>query len=176
MTLNFQLETSPCVLGIDPGFGRMGYGVIAKDARGAWRALAYGCVETSKSDPLPERLLVLHRELNALITKYHPTHCAVEKLFFFKNVTTAIDVGQARGVVLLAVAEHKLVLDEFTPLQVKQSMTGFGRADKGQVQKMVTMLLGLKDKIKSDDAADALAVALCAGQLVNFKKRIAGKK
>ena len=94
----------------------------------------------------------------------------MEELFFFKNVKTAIEVGQARGVILLTGVENKLPIDEFTPLQVKQAITGYGRAEKGQMQKMVAIVLGLKEKIKSDDAADALAVALCAGQSLWIKK------
>ena len=89
---------------------------------------------------------------------------AVEELFFFKNAKTAVDVGQARGVILLTAVENGLPVDEFTPLQVKQAMTGYGRAEKGQMQKMVAMILDIKEKIKSDDAADALAVAMCAGE------------
>lgn len=154
---------SEIILGIDPGFGRVGFGVIEK-GYGDWEAKVYGCIETSAKKSFVDRLAQIHEELVSLIKKYKPTRMAVEELFFFKNVKTAIEVGQARGVILLTAVENNLPVDEFTPLQVKQAITGYGRAEKDQMQKMVAMLLGLKCKIKSDDAADALAVALCAGQ------------
>ncbi len=152
------------ILGIDPGFGRVGYGIVKKDARGEWRMVVFGCLETSSKKSFVERIAEIHEELNAIIKKHQPTRMAVEELFFFKNVKTAIEVGQARGVILLTGVENKLPIDEFTPLQVKQAITGYGRAEKGQMQKIVAMILGMKEAIKSDDAADALAVALCAGQ------------
>ena len=109
-------------------------------------------------------------ELEEIIKKYQPTRMAVEELFFFNNAKTAMDVGQARGVVLLLGIQHGLPIDEFTPLQVKQGLTGYGRAEKDQMQKVVAMVLGLKGKIKSDDAADALAVAITAGQSLWLEK------
>ncbi len=159
-----QNNNAEVILGIDPGFGRVGYGIVKKDARGEWRNVAFGCIETSAKKTFVERIAEIYEELNAIIKKYHPTRMAVEELFFFKNVKTAIEVGQARGVILLTGVENKLPIDEFTPLQVKQAITGYGRAEKGQMQKIVAMILGMKETIKSDDAADALAVALCAGQ------------
>lgn len=158
------------ILGIDPGFGRVGYGIVEKDKKGEWKALGYGCIETSAKKSFIERIAEIHKELLKIITTYHPTRMAVEELFFFKNVKTAIEVGQARGVILLTGVENDLPIDEFTPLQVKQAVTGYGRAEKGQMQKIVAMILGIKEKIKSDDAADALAVALCAGQSLWIKK------
>lgn len=158
-----------CILGIDPGFGRVGWGIIVQ-AGSEWRMANYGCIETSMQDPFIDRLAGLHQEILKLIKKYQPTRMAVEDLFFFKNLKTAIKVGQARGVILLTAVENKISVDEFTPLQVKQSITGYGRAEKCQMQKMVQTILGLKKKIKSDDAADALAVALCAGQSLWVKK------
>ena len=155
---------SEIILGIDPGFGRVGYGIIKKNEKGDWKSVAFDCIETSAKKSFVERLAEIHEALEYIIKKYKPTRMAVEKLFFFKNVTTAIEVGQARGVILLTAVENGLPVDEFTPLQVKQAMTGYGRAEKSQMQKLVAMLLGMKEKIKSDDAADALAVALCAGQ------------
>lgn len=163
------------ILGIDPGFGRMGYGIIEKVAGNEWSAITYGCVATSPKETFVERLKTIHKEVTLLIKKYQPTRMAVEELFFFKNVTTAIDVAQARGVIILAAVENKLPVDEFTPLEVKQAMTGYGRAVKGQMQKIVALALGFKEKIKSDDAADALAIALTAGQhlwLSNLSKKI----
>ncbi len=159
------------ILGIDPGFGRVGYGVIEKVSTGRdWQCVAFGCIETSAKKSFVERISEIHEELVRLIKKYKPTRMAVEELFFFKNAKTAIEVGQARGVILLTGVENCLPIDEFTPLQVKQAITGYGRAEKDQMQKMVAMVLGLKEKIKSDDAADALAVALCAGQSLWIKK------
>lgn len=158
------------IIGIDPGFGRIGYGIIEQIAGRDWKALTFGCIETSMSDPFIDRLALLHQEILKLIKEYSPTRMAVEDLFFFKNLKTAIKVAQARGVIILSGVENGLPVDEFTPLQVKQAMTGYGRAEKGQMQKIVAMILGLKEKIKSDDAADALAVALCAGQSLWMKK------
>ncbi len=155
---------SEVILGIDPGFGRVGYGIIKKDAKGEWRNVVFGCLETSAKKTFVERIAEIHEQLNVIIKKYQPTRMAVEELFFFKNVKTAIEVGQARGVILLTGVENNLPIDEFTPLQVKQAITGYGRAEKGQMQKIVAMILGMREQIKSDDAADALAVALCAGQ------------
>ncbi len=157
------------IIGIDPGFGRIGWGIIIQNGSD-WQVVNYGCLETSMKDPFVDRLAELHLEIIKLIKKYKPTRMAVEDLFFFKNLKTAIKVGQARGVILLAGVENKLPIDEFTPLQVKQAITGYGRAEKCQMQKMVQMILGLKQPIKSDDAADALAVALCAGQSLWVKK------
>ncbi len=151
------------ILGIDPGFGRIGWGVIIQD-KSDWRIVNYGCIETDVKDKFVDRLSELHCEIINIIKKYKPTRMAVEDLFFFKNAKTAIKVGQARGVILLTGVQNNLPIDEFTPLQVKQALTGYGRADKQQMQKMVQVVLKLKQPIKSDDAADALAVALCAGQ------------
>ncbi|MFA6486591.1 MAG: crossover junction endodeoxyribonuclease RuvC [Candidatus Magasanikbacteria bacterium] len=158
------------ILGIDPGFGRVGWGVIEK-VGSDWRAVDWGCIETSPKLEFVDRLAQLHREVVGLIKKYRPDRMAVEELFFFKNVTTAIQVAQARGVILLSAINHGLPVDEFTPLEVKQAMTGYGRAEKGQMQKLVAVLLHVKEKIKSDDAADALAVALTAGQCRNFNTK-----
>ncbi len=152
------------ILGIDPGFGRIGYGVVEQINGRDWRQVAFGCIETSSKKSFVERLMKLRQELSRLIQEYRPSRMAVEEIFFFKNQKTAIEVGQARGVILLTAVENGLPVDEFTPLQVKQAMTGYGRAGKGQMQKIVAILLGIKGKIKSDDAADALAVALTAGQ------------
>ena len=181
---NMHYDLVMRILGIDPGFGRVGYGVIEQSKNSSasapvqsggagndWRALAYGCIETSAKKSFVDRLAEIHAELKRLIKEYQPTRVAVEELFFFKNVKTAIEVGQARGVILLTAVESGLPVDEFTPLQVKQAMTGYGRADKNQMQTLVALLLGIKDKIKSDDAADALAVALCAGHSL-WAKRI----
>lgn len=149
------------ILGIDPGFGRMGYGIIETYGREC-QPVTYGCIETAVSTPFVGRLLEIRGAIIELIQKYRPTHAAVEELFFFKNVTTAIQVGQARGVILVTLAEAKLPVQEFTPLEVKQALTNYGRAEKKQVQAMVQMLLRLPAQNLQDDAADALAVALTA--------------
>lgn len=159
------------ILGIDPGFGRIGFGVIEKRV-GEWRAIEFGCIETSAKKDFVERLKELYDEVVALIKKHQPTRMAVEELFFFKNVTTAIQVGQARGAILLAAVQSGVPVDEFTPMEVKQGITGYGRAEKQQMQKMVAVILGMKGKIKSDDAADALAIALCAGQCAEYNARL----
>jgi crossover junction endodeoxyribonuclease RuvC len=157
-----QVQKKIRILGIDPGFGRIGFGVIEASG-GEWKPVAHGCIETSPKKSFIERLEDLHADLNYVIKKHQPTHSAVEELFFYKNVKTAIDVGQARGVILLTLREAGLPVFEYTPLQVKQSITGYGRAEKGQLQRMVKMVLGIKKAITPDDAADALAVALTCG-------------
>ncbi len=157
------------ILGIDPGFGRMGYGVIEQTGS-TWKKVTFGCIGTSPKDSFVDRLKTIHEELVRIIAEHKPSRMAVEKLFHATNAKTVIDVAQARGVIILTAVEAGLPVDEFTPLQVKQAMTGYGRAEKGQMQKMVAMILGMKEKIKSDDAADALAVALTAGQSLWLKK------
>ncbi len=150
------------ILGIDPGFGRVGFGII--DIKGDMvRVIDYGCIETRATKNFPDRLEEIADELYAIIRTHKPHAAAVEELFFYKNVTTAIKVGQARGVILLTLKKTKVPIHEYTPLEVKQSVTGYGKADKTQMETMVKMLLGIKKKISPDDAADALAIALtCA--------------
>jgi len=149
------------ILGIDPGTATTGYGILeTKDRR--LTLLEYGCILTQKNRPAAIRLLEIYQDLSKLIKKYRPQTIAVESVFFYNNVKTAIAVAQARGVVLLCAEQHKLTLREFTPLQIKNSLTGYGKAEKKQVQYMVMKLLGLKSIPKPDDAADALAVAICA--------------
>lgn len=152
------------ILGIDPGFGRIGYGVIEQKKGNDWQALTYGCISTNPKESYVERIKELHERLLALIKEYAPDRMAVEELFYFKNAKTVIEVAQARGVILLTAIEAGLPVDEFTPLEVKQAMTGYGRAEKGQMQKIMALVLSIKEKITSDDAADALAVALTSGQ------------
>ena len=149
------------LLGIDPGTATTGFGVIQKE-KGALQAIDCGVVSTPKTLPMSHRLNILYEDVVELIEKYHPSIIAVEKLFFARNVTTAIDVGQARGVILLAAQKADLQIVEYTPLQVKQAVTGYGQANKKQVQSMVQKLLKLKVLPKPDDAADALAIAICA--------------
>lgn len=152
------------ILGIDPGFGRVGYGVVEHAAGNTWKHVAHGCIETSPKKTFVNRLSDINEALEIIIKEHKPTRMAIEELFFVKNVTTGIQVGQARGVILLTGYKHGLPIDEFKPTEVKQSLTGYGRAEKGQMQKLVAVIFGLKEKVKSDDAADALAIALCSGQ------------
>lgn len=147
------------ILGIDPGLARTGWGVIQR-SHGDDQMIAYGCIETPAKTPDHERLVQLFHELRLVIERYRPDRAAVERLFFEKNAKTAIQVGQARGVVMLALALEKIPQQDVTPLQVKQAVTGYGAASKEQVQKMVKTLLKLSEIPKPDDAADALAVAL----------------
>lgn len=156
---NFDMER---ILGIDPGFGRVGWGVIEKK-KSEWEVVGWGCIETSAKNSFIERLKEIHCAVTFLIKKYRPERIVVEDLFFAKNVKTAMKVGEARGVILLTCVQAGVPVDEFTPLQIKQAITGYGRAEKGQVQRMVQMILKIKNKITPDDAADALAVALTGG-------------
>lgn len=164
-------QKSERIMGIDPGFGRTGFGVI-ENSSGEWKLVACGCIETATSDQFVDRLVELHKELLKVIKKYQPTRMGVEDLFFARNVTTAIKVGQARGVVLLTATQLKIPVDEFTPLQVKQAITGYGRAEKGQIQKMIQKQFNLKKKITPDDAADAVAIAVTSAASLNFKRRL----
>jgi len=159
------------VLGIDPGYDRMGWGVIERQ-KNDWQVLDYGCVQTSAKENLTERLFQINEALEKIIKKWQPCAMGVEDLFFCNNAKTAIKVGQARGVILLTARKNNLEIFEFTPLQVKQQISGSGRADKKQMQKMMAIMLGLKDKITQDDSADALAIAYCAGQGLCFKNRL----
>lgn len=149
------------VIGIDPGTALTGYGLVQENEDGGLKVLNYGVIQTPSKMPMPERLLELHRQLSEIIFLHRPQSGAVEKLFFQRNVTTALSVGQARGVVLLALAQAGLDAAEYTPMEVKQAVAGYGGADKKQVQMMVKALLGLDEIPQPDDAADALAIAIC---------------
>lgn len=157
-------------LGIDPGTARLGYGVVANDTDP--RALAYGVIETPSSLAMPLRLAHLFDEVAGLIAEFAPATVAVEQLFFARNVSTAMTVGQARGVVLLAAARASLDVVEYTPAEVKQATTGYGNAGKAQMQEMVRLILNLERTPCPDDAADALAVALCHAQTAPFRERV----
>jgi crossover junction endodeoxyribonuclease RuvC len=149
------------VIGIDPGTATTGYGLVRDNEDGSLQAVDYGVISTAPDLSMPQRLLELHRRLSEILLLHRPQSGAVEKLFFQRNVTTAISVGQARGVALLSLAESNLPVAEYTPLEVKQAVAGYGGADKNQVQLMVQALLGLETIPHPDDAADALAVAIC---------------
>ena len=149
------------ILGIDPGTAALGYGII-ESIGGRVREVDHGCLETSPDVSLPERLLAIHAVLDELLASHQPAVMAVERLFFTKNVQTAFGVGQARGVVLLAAAQHGVPVREATPNEVKSAIAGYGAADKEQVQRMVQMVLGMAERPRPDDAADALAIAVWA--------------
>ncbi len=149
------------IIGFDPGVADTGYGVISVE-KGKLSCLGYGCIKTPAKTDLPDRLKTIYADTVTLLKKYKPALVSIEKLFFSKNVTTAMAVGHARGVILLAIAQAKLKVVEFTPNQVKQSVASYGAADKQQVQRMVKMILNLQEIPKPDDAADALAIAICA--------------
>lgn len=156
------------ILGIDPGIATLGYGIIEKDAWGSCRAIDCGVVVTPKEESLPVRLAMLEEGINKILEKFHPDEIAMEELFFSKNITTGIAVAHARGVALLTCVKFCGRLYEYTPMQIKQALTGYGRADKKQMQAVVTSLLHLKSVPKPDDAADALAIALCHASASRF--------
>jgi crossover junction endodeoxyribonuclease RuvC len=161
------------VIGIDPGTARTGYGLV-RETEGGLAAVAYGVIETAAGAPPYQRLQTIYRDLRDLLAEHRPISGAVEKLFFARNVTTALAVGQARGVALLALADAGVGIAEYTPLEVKQAVAGYGRADKQQMQAMVRMLLGLDEIPRPDDAADALAVAICHLHSMKMKELIEG--
>ncbi|HHX93046.1 MAG TPA: crossover junction endodeoxyribonuclease RuvC [Clostridiales bacterium] len=158
------------IIGIDPGYAIMGYGIVDQNGN-QFRPVAYGCITTDKDQAMPDRLKRLYEGLTEIIADYQPEEASVEQLFFNTNVTTAIQVGQARGVAILACANSGLPVFEYTPLQIKTSLTGYGRAQKEQMQSMTKMLLGLESVPRPDDAADALAAALCHGYAGPARKR-----
>jgi crossover junction endodeoxyribonuclease RuvC len=145
---------------VDPGLASTGWGVIEFD-RQRLRYLAHGCIETKAGRPRAERLFCIHREIRGVLETYKPAESAIETLYFGRNVTSAIPVAEARGVISLALVEQGLLVREFTPSAIKQAVVGSSRADKEQVQEMVRLLLGLKAVPKPDHAADALAAAIC---------------
>lgn len=148
-------------IGIDPGTATTGYGLVREEKDGTLIVVDYGAILTSPDQPMPQRLLELYNRLQELLLLHRPQSGAVEKLFFQRNVRTAISVGQGRGVVLLALASAGVPVMEYTPLEVKLAVAGYGGADKSQVQYMVKAILSLEDIPRPDDAADALAIAIC---------------
>ena len=156
------------ILGIDPGLATMGYGIIEKKPNGDSVPVDYGVVLTPKDESLPVRLAMLEEGVNKILNRFKPAEVAVEELFFSKNITTGIPVAHARGVILLTCVKYCGKLYEYTPMQIKQALTGYGRADKVQMMHVVTSLLHLQKIPRPDDAADALAVALCHAHTSRF--------
>lgn len=156
------------ILGIDPGTATTGYGLIEEDDQGQLKVVEYGVFLTPAGMPAPERLLKVYQKLTEYILLHQPDLAAVEKLFFQRNVSTAIAVGQSRGVVLLAFAQAGIPVAEYTPNEVKQAVTGYGAADKQQIQQMVKVLLNLPEIPRPDDAADALAIAICHASFAHW--------
>ena len=152
------------ILGIDPGYATIGYGIVEYD-NFRFKTIAYGAVTTKPNKPFSDRLCDIFDDISTLVNMYNPDCLSIEKLYFNTNTTTAIDVAQARGVILLAARKADLKIFEYTPLQVKQSITGYGRAEKHQVMEMVKNLLQLNSVPKPDDTADALALAICHGHV-----------
>lgn len=149
------------VIGIDPGTATTGFGIVEEDNFGRLNAVNYGVIITRPELPLEKRLKIIFEEISDLILLHQPAKAAVEKLFFKQNVTNAISVGQARGVVLLALANHNITVSEYSPAEIKSAVSGYGGAGKAQVQAMVKAILNLNETPKPDDAADALAIAIC---------------
>lgn len=162
--LSMNTEKTQRILGIDPGYGRIGYGVI-EGARGSWAHIAHGCIETDTTAPFPDRLRELKHDLLEIIETYHPDRAGVEELFFAKNVTTGMKVSEARGVIQLTLHEAGLPITDVAPSQMKQAIVGYGQAEKAQMQEMIRIQLHLAKKPTPDDAADALGVALTAALL-----------
>lgn len=148
------------IIGIDPGYAIMGYGILDYNGN-KFKTVTYGSIETPAGIPMPQRLNMIYTELDRILAEYQPEEASIEELFFNSNTTTAISVGEARGVALLACERHGVRISEYTPLQIKQSLVGFGRAEKKQVQTMVKLILNLKEVPKPDDTADAVAAAIC---------------
>ena len=159
------------ILGIDPGYATIGYGVIEKQ-KSILTPIDYGVITTPKNESIAYRLAMIFDSMNKIVEKFKPDDIAVEELFFNTNITTGIKVAQARGVILLSAIQTCGRLYEYTPLMIKQALTGNGRADKHQVQYMVQMILRLKSIPKPDDAADALAAAICHAHSCDFKPRL----
>jgi crossover junction endodeoxyribonuclease RuvC len=148
-------------LGLDPGLAITGYGLVRETPGGELDLVTYGAITTSAGDPLPERLLSIAEQLDGLLAQHTPDVVAIEELFFCRNVTTALIVGQARGVAMLTVARHGVPIYEYKPMAVKQAVSGYGNASKPQVQEMVRLILNLGEVPQPDDAADGVAVAIC---------------
>lgn len=169
-TENIQSNKPIRILGIDPGTGIMGWGLIEKTISDI-KPLKYGCIRTPANSPLPDRLLAIYQSLCDIISENKPDIMSIEELFYFKNQKTIMSVSQARGAAIVASKINGIPVFEYTPLQIKQALTGYGRADKNQMQEMVRAICKLKVCPKPDDAADALAIAICHAQCTNLKFR-----
>jgi len=163
------------ILGIDPGLATVGYGVVEKQGD-RYEGIDFGYISTPADSQISTRLFSIFKNIKLLIARFTPDEMAVEKLFFCKNIRTALQVGEARGAILTAAAESTLPVFEYTPLQVKQAVAGYGRADKKQVQEMVRILLKLPEIPKPDDTADALAIALCHLQFSRWDNMVRKKE
>ena len=161
------------IIGIDPGSALCGWAIVEKRNNGDCHLVASGCIKTKAGTAVAKRLQILFKELTAIIKKYQPQEAAVEELFFVQNIKTGIAVGQARGVVLLALEQAKIAITEYKPTQIKISITGYGHADKKQMQSMVKNILGARSFIRQDDEADAVAIALCHANQSTYKNKIA---
>ena len=159
------------ILGIDPGYALLGWGVIEYHAS-QYRLVGYGAIKTDKSEGMPERLKQIYDGVAGIIKQYAPDVCAIEELFFNSNQKTAIGVGEARGAAVVVCANAGLPIYEYTPLQIKQALTGYGRAEKQQIQEMVRLVLGLEKAPSPDDAADAVAAAICHANSSGFIERM----
>jgi crossover junction endodeoxyribonuclease RuvC len=159
------------ILGIDPGIERLGY-AFTEVKSNSLQALSYGLISTSKEEKKPRRLHQIYEDIKSLIEKHHPSCLCVETLIFAKNVKTALVVSEVRGVILLLSAQFELPLLEFTPLQVKMSLTGYGRSSKSQIQSAVKLILCLPEIPKPDDISDAIAIAICGGNTMRFQQKI----
>ena len=155
------------ILGVDPGYAIVGFGILDYDGV-RFEPIEYGAILTEAGTPFPERLRAIYTDMEFIFTKYSPQCMAIERLYFNTNQKTAIDVAQARGVTVLSAAQRNIPISEYTPLQVKSSVTGYGKAEKQQVMEMTRQLLGLAQIPKPDDAADALAIAICHGHSVRW--------
>lgn len=162
------------ILGIDPGYAIMGWAVLDMNGN-HFKAVDYGSILTDAGVPMPDRLLHLYAELTAIIEQYQPEEASIEELFFNNNAKTVIHVGEARGIAILACKQGGLAVSEYTPLQIKQALVGYGRADKKQVQSMVKTILNLPEVPKPDDTADAVAAAVCHGHSAGSRRRAARK-
>lgn len=161
------------ILGIDPGFGRMGYGII-EFKNNKFRVIEYGCITTPAHEELPKRLKKIEEDLQSIIDRYKIDASAIEELFFNTNSRTAIHVAEARGVMLCVLEKNNIKIAEYTPLQVKQALVGYGRAEKNQIKQMVKEMLKLENMPKLDDTTDALAIAVCYAN--SFKYEALEKK
>jgi crossover junction endodeoxyribonuclease RuvC len=159
------------ILGVDPGLATVGFGIVDFDGN-CFKTMEYGTVHSPAKAKTPDRLKMIYDDMCYIIEKYKPDEVAIEELFFNANVKTAIAVGQARGVLILSAANQSIPVYEYTPLQVKQAVVGYGRAEKIQVQQMVKSILGLDRMPKPDDAADALAIAICHGHASGARSRL----